>query len=144
MLPEEEAEAVAEHIETCSACETTVQELEREGDFLLQGFRRPALTVAGLNSPEYQQATAAGRSGVLPSRRVRWRTISNSKSGERRDVKQFPSLARRGCPARRRVELVEFMDNPAGNCDGLYEATRIDVTLLTRRCTGGKRESFLA
>lgn len=40
-LPEDRVDSVAEHVETCVACEATVETLERQGDSLLEELRRP-------------------------------------------------------------------------------------------------------
>jgi len=58
--PKRPPKTVAEHVETCTSCESTVQELERQGAIdWVQELRQPALVVAGLDSPEYQRAIAA-------------------------------------------------------------------------------------
>ena len=66
-LPEERADTVAEHVETCVACEATVVTLEQQSDSLLDELRRPVAPDPDLESPECQRAIAAavaiGQSG---------------------------------------------------------------------------------
>lgn len=58
-LPEDLADAVAEHVETCVECETAVEMLEQQGDSLLHQLQRPAPPDPDLDSPECQRAVAA-------------------------------------------------------------------------------------
>lgn len=57
-IPEEQAEAVAEHVETCAACEATVEGLESEGDTVVNCLRRPTPPPAETDSPECREAIA--------------------------------------------------------------------------------------
>jgi WD40 repeat protein/serine/threonine protein kinase len=55
-IPDEEAEAIAEHLETCVQCEATVEQIESQGDSLIANLRRPLPSEIEL--PECQEAMA--------------------------------------------------------------------------------------
>jgi serine/threonine protein kinase/WD40 repeat protein/formylglycine-generating enzyme required for sulfatase activity len=58
-LPEDLADAVAEHVETCVDCETVVEMLEQQGDSLLHQLQQPVQPDSDLESPECRRAVAA-------------------------------------------------------------------------------------
>lgn len=53
-IPDEKAEAVAEHLETCGQCEATVEQIESHGDSLIANLRRPL--PSEIESAECQEA----------------------------------------------------------------------------------------
>lgn len=55
-LPEDQAESVAEHVETCAACDATVDSLESQGDSVIDHLRQPGPIPPEIDSPECQEA----------------------------------------------------------------------------------------
>jgi len=66
-IPEEQAEAVAEHLETCVECEATVEQIESHCDSLVANLRRHPPLEDEIDSPECQEALAQAEAILTPS-----------------------------------------------------------------------------
>jgi serine/threonine protein kinase len=97
-LPEDLADGVAEHVETCMDCEATVETLERQGDSLLQDLQRPVPPDPDLDSPECQRAVAAAATIGQPDHTatILLPTVAEEQAANLGQIGEYKLLAKLG------------------------------------------------